>query len=69
MERPDAHPLIDITYSPLTAETHQIRDESNTHQVKSKTFYNRNFGIVNISGPRTDRKLLTIYPRLCIRTL
>jgi len=62
MERTDAYPLIDITCSPLTAGTHQARDEGNTHQVKGKTFYNRNFGIVNISGPRTDRKLLlTIY--------
>ncbi len=58
MERPDAYPLIDITCSPLTAGTHKARDEGNTHQVKDKTYYQRNFGLVNVSGPRTDRTLL-----------
>lgn len=62
MERPEAYPLIDITCSPLTAGTHNPRDEGNTHQVKGKTYYERNFGIVSVSGPRTDRTLLlTIY--------
>lgn len=58
MERPNAYPLIDITCSPLTSGTHDPRDEGNTFQVKDKTYYNRNFGIVNVSGPRTDRTLL-----------
>jgi alkaline phosphatase D len=62
MERENAYPLIDITCSPLTAGTHSPRDEGNTRQVKGKTFYNRNFGIIEVTGKRRDRvMLLTIY--------
>jgi alkaline phosphatase D len=62
LERENAYPLIDITCSPLTAGTHKQRDEGNTHQVKDKTFYNRNFGIMEVSGKRRERTLLlTIY--------
>jgi alkaline phosphatase D len=62
LERPGAYPLVDITCSPLTAGTHSPRDEGNSLQVIGKTFYERNFGIIDITGPRTDRKmLLTIY--------
>ncbi|WP_430412264.1 alkaline phosphatase D family protein [Kordia sp.] len=62
LERTDAYPLIDITCSPLTAGTHSPRDEGNTLQVKDKTFYNRNFGIIEVSGKRSERVLLlTIY--------
>lgn len=62
LEREDAYPLIDITCSPLTAGTHKPRDEGNTLQIKDKTFYNRNFGIIEVSGKRRERILqLTIY--------
>ena len=62
MERDNAYPLIDITCSPLTAGTHAARDEGNSFQVEGKTFYEHNFGIVNITGDRKDRQLqLTIY--------
>ena len=62
LERKDAYPLIDITCSPLTSGVHSPRDEGNTRQVKGKTFYNRNFGIMEITGKRRDRILvLTIY--------
>ncbi|RNC80182.1 MAG: alkaline phosphatase family protein [Winogradskyella sp.] len=62
LERVDAYPLVDITCSPLTSGIHSPRDEGNTLQVKDKTFYKRNFGIVNVSGERTNRELmLTIY--------
>ncbi len=62
MERQDAYPLIDITCSPLTSGTHRPRDEKNTRQVKDKTFYDRNFGIVKVKGKRTNRVLtLTIF--------
>ncbi|KAB8153344.1 alkaline phosphatase family protein [Kordia sp. TARA_039_SRF] len=62
LEREDAYPLIDITCSPLTAGTHSPRDEGNTLQVPGKTFYNRNFGILEITGKRRNRVLLlTIY--------
>ncbi len=62
LERLNAYPLVDITCSPLTSGTHQPRDEGNSNQVKGKTFYKRNFGIVNVTGPRINRQLLlTIY--------
>lgn len=62
MERTDAYPLIDITCSPLTSGTHKPRDENNSHKVEGKSFYKRNFGIVEVEGKRTDRVLtLTIY--------
>ena len=62
MERPDAYPLIDITCSPLTSGTHKPRDEGNSYLLKDKSFYERNFGVVKVTGPRTDRNLnLTIY--------
>ena len=62
LERKEAYPLIDITCSPLTSGVHNPRDEGNTLQVKDKTYYKRNFGIVTISGKRSQRELLlTIY--------
>jgi len=62
LERPNAYPLIDITCSPLTSGTHKARDEGNTLQVKDKTYYERNFGVVNVSGTYGKRMLLlTIY--------
>lgn len=58
LDRPQAYPLIDITCSPLTSGTHKRRDEGNTLQVADKYFYEHNFGILEIIGVRTDRKLL-----------
>lgn len=58
LDRPQAYPLIDITCSPLTSGTHKRRDEGNTLQVPDKYFYEHNFGILEITGVRTDRKLL-----------
>ena len=62
MERPDAYPLIDITCSPLTSKTYGVSEEGNSHLLKDKTFSQRNFGVVNVTGARLDRTLvLTIY--------
>ncbi|WP_299214428.1 alkaline phosphatase D family protein [uncultured Dokdonia sp.] len=62
LERPNAYPLIDITCSPLTAGIHKARDEGNTLQVKDKIYYERNFGVVAVSGKYGARNLLlTIY--------
>lgn len=58
LDRLQAYPLIDITCSPLTSGTHKRRDEGNTLQVADKYFYEHNFGILEITGVRTDRKLL-----------
>ncbi|WP_438968597.1 alkaline phosphatase D family protein [Nonlabens sp.] len=62
LERKDAYPLIDITCSPLTAGIHQAREEGNTLQVKDKTYYKHNFGIIDVTGNKGNRSLkLTIY--------
>jgi alkaline phosphatase D len=58
LEREYAYPLIDITCSPLTAGTHAPRDEGNTLQVKDKTFYERNYGLLEVTGKLGDRKLV-----------
>ena len=57
MERPDAYPLIDITCSPLTSGTHKPKDENNSNQIKDKTYYERNFGIVQVKGSYKNREL------------
>lgn len=57
MDRADAYPLFDITCSPLTSGTHKQRDEGNIHLVPGTSFYEKNYGMLNISGPRTDRLL------------
>ncbi len=62
LDRQDAYPLIDITCSPLTSGAHKPKNENNSYIVKDKTFYDRNFGIVNITGARKNRVFtLTIY--------
>lgn len=62
LDRENAYPLIDITCSPLTSGTHDPRDEGNTNLVQGKRFFERNFGIVNVSGKRKNRTLeLTIF--------
>jgi alkaline phosphatase D len=58
MERKNAYPLIDFTCSPLTSGTHEPRDEANSFRLKDKTFFERNFGIINVSGESKNRKLL-----------
>ena len=62
MPRSSSYPLHDFTCSPLTSGTHRPKDENNDFILKDKTYYERNFGIITISGSRTDRQLkLTIY--------
>jgi alkaline phosphatase D len=62
MERKGAYPLIDFTCSSLTSGTHEPRDEANTFRLKDKTFFDRNFGVINVSGERKNRQLvLSIY--------
>ena len=62
MERDKAYPLIDFTCSSLTSGTHAARDEANSYRLKDKTYFDRNFGIINVSGERKNRELvLTIY--------
>lgn len=62
MERKQAYPLIDITCSPFTSGTHSPRDEGNKYLVPNTSFYERNFGIANVTGDLGNRQLtLSIY--------
>lgn len=62
MPRVGSYPLHDFTCSPLTSGAHRPKEENNDFLIKDKTLYERNFGIITISGSRTDRQLnLTIY--------
>ena len=62
MEREGAYPLYDITCSSITSGSHKPDAEDNKYQVANTTYYDRNFGMMTISGKRLDRKLkLTIY--------
>lgn len=58
MPRESAYPLLDFTCSPLTSGTHRPKDEKNEFILEEKTFYERNFGIITISGERTNRQLV-----------
>ncbi len=62
LERIDSYPLLDITCSPLTSKPYKSLNEGNTNLIKEKTFYERNFGIIKIEGPKNNRSLiLSIY--------
>lgn len=62
LERAGAYPLYDFTVSPLTAGPSNPREEPNTLRVPGTLYTNRNFGLVNVSGPKNDRRLkVTIY--------
>jgi len=57
LSREGAYPLYDFTSSPLSAGTHVLKDEGNTAQVEGTLFGEHNFGIIEVSGIRTDRTL------------
>jgi alkaline phosphatase D len=56
LERPGTYPLYDITISPLTAGTYSPK-ENNTLLVPGTLVTDRNFALMEVSGPRTDRVL------------
>jgi alkaline phosphatase D len=49
--------LYDFTVSPLTAGTHDAVDEKNQYRMEGSHLSDRNFGIIEISGERTARKV------------
>jgi alkaline phosphatase D len=54
--------IYDFTVSPLTAGPHDAEDEMNTYRVKGSQVGERNYGIIEVTGPRKERKLtLHIY--------
>ncbi|MEM9362489.1 MAG: alkaline phosphatase D family protein [Bacteroidota bacterium] len=58
-ESEDVYPIYDLTCSSLTAGSNDNKEEFNKYKVEETVVGQHNFGILNVSGPRTDR-LLTI---------
>ncbi len=56
-ENDKMYPIYDLTVSPLTAGSHEAREEPNRNYVKNTLVGDRNFGTISISGTRKDRKL------------
>lgn len=57
MEWEDYYPFYDLTVSPLTSSAHTPDADENSLSVPGTIFNQRNYGIIRISGPRTDRLL------------
>ena len=53
----DGYPLHEITISPLTAGVYKVKKSENEYLVDGTLTNVRNFGFIEISGPRHDRKL------------
>jgi len=53
--------IYDITSSPLTAGTHDARDEGNVYQVEGSYIHDRNFANIEISGEWGNRTLHLAY--------
>src|SRR5690606_13555168 len=62
LDRAGTYPLYDFTVSALTAGPSDPKDEANTLRVPGTLYTKRNFGLVNVSGPKTDRRFkVTIF--------
>ena len=54
-------PMYDITISPFTSGTYPGDNGANSLLVPGSEFVGHNYGILDVSGPRKDRKLAIIY--------
>jgi alkaline phosphatase D len=57
MDRYGTYPLYEWTVSPLTAGAHDPEDEAMQYDVEGSIYTERNFGLINVSGPRNERVL------------
>ena len=58
------YPLYDLTCSSLTAGAYPNDEKLNQFRIKETLFGKHNFGLLNVSGPRTDRILkITIFDK------
>jgi len=63
-ESEDVYPLYDLTCSSLTAGAYPNDEKLNQYRLKETLFGKHNFGLLNVSGPRTDRVLnMTIFDK------
>jgi alkaline phosphatase D len=62
MDRYRNYPLYEWTVSPLTAGAHDPRDEAMQYDVDGSLYTERNFGMIEVTGPRNERVLtLTLH--------
>ncbi len=58
------YPLYDLTCSSLTAGAYPNKEELNQYRLEETLFGEHNFGILKVSGPRTERVLnMTIFDK------
>jgi alkaline phosphatase D len=57
MESKDVYPLYDLTCSSLTAGAYPNKEEGNIYKLEETLVGEHNFGLLNVSGPRTNRVL------------
>lgn len=63
-ENASFYPLYDLTCSPLTSGAYPSEEKANEFKLKETLFGKQNFGILNVSGPRTNRVLtITIFDK------
>ncbi len=65
LERYRDYPIYDLTVSPLTAGPNpRAANEQNRYRVEGTFYGDRNFALMEVSGPRRDRQLkITIYDK------
>lgn len=60
--KPDGgYPMYDITISPFTSGTYPGDNGANTLLVEGSEYVGHNYGILEVTGPRKERKLAIIY--------
>ena len=65
LERPGTYPLHEFTISPLTSEPYEEGDrEPNYRRVEGTAVTERNFAVMEVTGPRRDRTMtITVFDR------
>ncbi len=56
-ESDNVYPIYDLTCSSLTAGANQNKEALNQYKIKETLVGEHNFGLLSVTGPRTDRKL------------
>ena len=63
-ENDRVYPIYDLTCSSLTSRAYPNKEEFNQYRLEETLFGKNNFGVLNVSGPRTDRVLkITIFDK------
>ena len=69
MDATDGYPFYDFTVSPLTSGVYAVKDNPNKYFVEGTLVNEKNYGIIEVSGPRKDRKLKMIVKSASGKTL